>query len=83
MTSYEMILSIFAGCHEMHSFVFDIGVCHLCSLENWVAPHQRLDTCRGTAKFSSGDKISGHKSVFHAQTTPVARCVGFGTADAD
>ena len=32
MTPREMILVfIFAGCREMHSFVFGSGFCHLCS----------------------------------------------------
>ena len=52
----------------MHSFVFDVVFCHLCSfLEFWVTPHQRLEACRSmpqgaaacrsTAKFSGGPLV--------------------------
>ena len=61
MTTHETIsaVCIFAGCQDVHSFVFGSGFCHLCSL--WkirLPPRLRLEACRSmcrrTANFFGG-----------------------------
>ena len=44
----------------MHSFVFDVAFCQLCSfLENWVTPHQQLEACRSMPQHAGGWVLRG------------------------